>query len=143
MDYVDNHKDFDVEAWVFTSKSGNKKSKDKMYLLKKRLSSCNKVDDKLYANFADAEKFDRKLIQLPERTQSVVLDTKVGESSNIYKQDKLFKMVFVCKKDPTIASKDLSQIKSFLSNKKMSQKAIKFFKDLKVKSNIKIMIPGL
>ena len=45
--------DFDIEAWVFTSKSGDEKSKGKMQLLKKRLSSCNKIDDKLFADFAD------------------------------------------------------------------------------------------
>ena len=114
-----------------------------MQLLKKRLTSCNKVDDKLFADFADGEKFDRKLSALPENTQSVVLDTKVSTSSNIYKQGDLFKMVFVCKKDSGVSKNDLNKIKSFLSNKKMSKKATKFFKDMKMKSNIKIMVPGL
>lgn len=140
---INSYQDFDIEAWVFTSKSGDEKSKSNMQLLKKRLSSCNKVDDKLFANFADGEKFDRKLSKLPPKTQSVVLDTKVGASSNIYKQGDLFKMVFVCKKESGVSKNDLSKIKSFLSNKKMSKKAAKFFKDMKVKSNIKIMIPGL
>lgn len=140
---INSYQDFDIEAWVFTSKSGDEKSKDKMQLLKKRLSSCNKVEDKLFADFADGEKFDRKLTKLPAKAQSVVLDTKVGTSSNIYKQGNLFKMVFVCKKDSGVSKSDLNKIKSFLSNKKMSKKATKFFKDLKVKSNIKIMIPGL
>lgn len=140
---INSYQDFDIEAWVFTSRLGDEKSKDSMQLLKKRLTSCHKVDDKLFADFADGEKFDRKLSAFPENTQSVVLDTKVGTSSNIYKQGDLFKMVFVCNKASGVSKNDLNKIKSFLSNKKMSQKATKFFKDLKMKSNIKIMIPGL
>lgn len=140
---INSYQDFDIEAWIFTSRHGDEKSKKNMQLLKKRLTSCNKVDDKLYADFADGEKFDRKLSALPENTQSVVLDTKVGTSSNIYKQGDLFKMVFVCKKDSGVSKNDLNKIKSFLSNKKMSKKATKFFKDQKMKSNIKIMVPGL
>ena len=140
--FVNNYKDFAIEAWVFTSRVGDDKAKDKMQILKKRLSDCKKVEDKLFAEFADGEKFDRKLAQLPENTQSVVLDTKVGASSSVYKQDDHYKMVFVCKKDAGVSKGDLSKIKSFLSNKKMSQKAAKFFKDLKTKSTIKVMIPG-
>ena len=140
---INSYQDFDINSWVFTSKSGDKKSKGKMQLLKKRLSSCNKIDDKLFTDFADGEKFDKKLTKLPLKTQSVILDTKVGDSSNVYKQGKLFKMVLVCKKDSGVSKNDLNKIESFLSNKKMSKKATKLFKDLKIKSNIKIMIPGL
>ncbi len=139
---INSYKDFDIEAWVFTSRVGDDDAKKKMHLLKKRLSDCNKVDDKLFAEFADGEKFDRKLSKLPEKTQSIVLDTKAGNASSVYKQDGSFKMVFVCKKDAGVSTGDLNKIKSFLSNKKMTQKAAKFFKDLKVKSTIKIMIPG-
>jgi len=140
---INSYQDFDIEAWIFTSRHGDEKTKQNMLLLKKRLTSCNKLDEKLYDDFADGEKFDRKLSALPENTQSVVLDTKVGTSSNIYKEGDSYKMVFVCKKDPGVSKNDLNKIKSFLSNKKMSQKATKFFKDLKIKSNIKVMIPGL
>jgi hypothetical protein len=140
---INSYQDFDVEAWVFTSRTDDKKSQDKMHLLKKRFSSCNSVDNKLFADFADGEKFDRKLSKLPLETQSVILDTKVGTSSSIYKQDGAFKMVFVCKKESGVSKSDLTKIKSFLSHKKMSQKSEKFFKDLRTKSNIKILIPGL
>lgn len=137
-----NDQDFDVEIWVFTSRETGDKDLSQMQLLKKRLISCNKVEDKLYADFADGEKFDRPLKQMPDKTQSVVLDTKIGSSSRVYKEENKFKLVFVCKKDPAISSGDLNKIKSFLSNKKMSQKAAKFFKDLRAKAYIKLMIPG-
>jgi hypothetical protein len=139
---ISSFKDFDIEAWVFTSRKGDEKAQEKMQLLKKRISDCSKVTDKLFAEFADGEKFDRKLSKLPENTQSVILDTKVGASSNVYKQGNNFKMVLVCKKEAGVSKGDLNKIESFLSNKKMSQKAAKFFKDLKVKSTIRMMIPG-
>jgi parvulin-like peptidyl-prolyl isomerase len=132
--------DFNVEAWVFTSKEGADNSLKQMQTLKKRLVSCNKLDDKLYANFADAEKFDRKLKEMPSRTQSIMSDTKVNSSSSIYKEDDKFKLVFVCKKDRTVSADHLAKFETFLSNKKMSQKARKFFNDLRAKAYIKIMI---
>jgi hypothetical protein len=113
-----------------------------MQQLKKRFSSCEKVDNKLYEEFADGEKFDRKLKKLPNRTQSEVLDTKVDSSSEVYKEDDKFKLVFVCKKDRAVSSGDLTKVETFLSNKKMSQKATKFFKDLRSKAYIKVMISG-
>ncbi|MDP4708579.1 MAG: SurA N-terminal domain-containing protein [Rickettsiaceae bacterium] len=137
-----NEKDFNIEAWVFTSKHATDKELEQMQQLKKRLNSCEKMDSKLYEEFADAEKFDRKLKQLPNNTQSVVLDTKTDSSSRVYKEDDKFKLVFVCKKDRAVSSGDLSKIQAFLSNKKMSHKATKFFKDLKSKAYIKVMIPN-
>lgn len=130
--------DFAVEAWVFTSRHDLNQDLTKMKDLKKSLVSCDKVDSKLYEKFADAEKFDRKLTQMPDSTRSVVSDTKVGSSSQVYKEDNKFKLVFVCKKDRDISSDDLSKVTHFLSNKKMSQKALKFFKDLKAKAYIQV-----
>ncbi len=131
---------FNVEAWIFTSKEKEPKDHKQMQDLKKRLYDCNKVDQKLYDSFADAEKFDRKLDDMPSGTKSIIQDTKVGTSSSVYKEDGKFKLVFVCKKESTVSSGDLSKLKTFLSNKKMSQKATKFFKDLKAKAYIKMMI---
>ncbi len=133
---------FNVEAWVFTSTANDDKTLSQMQTLKKRFTSCDKVEEKLYNSFADAEKFDRKLKQMPSATRSIILDTKVGSSSSIYKENDKFKMVFVCKKESTVSSNDLSRLKEFLSNKRMSKKAAKFFKDMKSKAYIKVMIPG-
>ncbi len=132
--------EFNVEAWIFTSKGNEHKDHKQMQDLKKRLYDCNKVDQKLYDNFADAEKFDRKLGDMPSGTKSIIHDTKVGATSSVYKEDNKFKLVFVCKKESSVSSGDLNKLKTFLSNKKMSQKATKFFKDLKSKAYIKIMV---
>ncbi|MEA0970293.1 SurA-related peptidylprolyl isomerase [Candidatus Megaera venefica] len=131
---------FNIEAWIFTSKGNEHKDHKQMQDLKKRLYDCNKVDQKLYDSFAEAEKFDRKLDDMPFGTKSIIQDTKVGATSSVYKEDGKFKLVFVCKKESTVSSGDLSKLKTFLSNKKMSQKATKFFKDLKAKAYIKMMI---
>ena len=132
--------EFKVEAWIFTSKGNQSNDHKQMQDLKKRLYDCNKVDQKLYDSFADAEKFDRKLGDMPPSTKSIIQDTRVGTSSSVYKEDNKYKLVFVCKKASTVSSGDLSKIETFLSNKKMSQKAAKFFKDLKSKAYIKMML---
>ena len=136
------NQDLNVEAWVFTSRKSEDKDLRNMQLLKKRLIACDKVVDKLYVEFADGEKFDRKLLEMPVKTQSIILDTKVGSSSSIYKEDDKFKMVLVCKKNTDVSNGDLNKLKSFLSNKKMSKKAVKFFRDLRSQAYVKIMIPG-
>ncbi|PCJ29340.1 MAG: hypothetical protein COA94_01730 [Rickettsiales bacterium] len=133
---------FDVEAWVFTSKNHDEKAQKQMHGLQKRFKGCDKVEDAMYAEFADAEKFDRKLHDLPVKTQAVVFDTKASSFSNLYSEGDKFKTVFVCRKESAVSSADLNKIKSFLSNKKMSQKAAKFFKDLRAKAYIKNMISG-
>lgn len=134
--------DFDVEAWIFTSKTSTDKDLRNMQTLKKKLISCNKLDDKLYKNFADAEKLDRKLKESPNNIQSIILDTEVKSASSIYKENNKFKLIFVCKKDNLISEDNLLRFKTLLSNKKMSQKAKKFFSDLRAKAYIKIMIPN-
>lgn len=137
---IDNKKDLDVEAWIFTARDSNNDIHKHMMELRKRIYSCDKVEQKLYDSFADAEKFDRKLSQMPASTKSVVADTKAGSASSVYKEDGKYKLVFVCKKDTNLASGDLDKIKAFISNKKMSQKATKFFKDMKSKAYIKILV---
>lgn len=131
-----DERDFNVESWMFTSRNDSDKSLEEMIKFKKQFTSCDKVNIKLFDKFADGEKFDRKLSELPSRTKSVVTDTNVGNSSQVYIEDNKFKFVFVCKKDRIISNDDLSKVTHFLSNKKMSQKAMKFFKELKAKAYI-------
>ena len=132
--------DFNVEAWVFTSRNVSDSQLKQVQKFKTQLKDCNNINQNMYDKFASAEKFDRKLRQMPNVMQSIVLDTKTGSSSNTYQAQNKFQFVFVCKKDPTITSNDLSKLKNFLSNKKMSQKALKFFKDLRSKAYIKTMM---
>ncbi len=132
--------DFDIETWVFTSFDDDINTMKNMEKLKKRLSSCDKVDKKLYNNFADAEKFDRKLKDLEDKTKSVILDTAEGRSSNIYQENGKFKLLLVCTKKPSESGINVNQVRNFISNQKMSKKATKFFKDLKSKAYIEILM---
>jgi len=137
---INADQNLEVEAWVFTSKKNDNDSFEKMKNLRRKLYSCNKMDEKIYQKFADGEKFDRNLKEMQNNTKSVVVDTQVGSSGSVYQENGRFKLVFVCKKDNKASDNELNKIKSFLSNKKMSQKAQKFFKDLKEKSYIQKMI---
>jgi hypothetical protein len=136
-------KDFDINAWIFTSKNNDDKTYAEMQKLKKHLLSCKNIEAKLYSNFATGEKFEGKISALPVKTQSIVKDADVGTASSIYEEGEQFKVALVCeKKIAELSSADQTQIKAFLSNKKMSRKAEKFFKDLKAKAYIKINLPG-
>ncbi len=132
--------DFDITAWQFTSFDSEDNSLKQMKKLSKHISSCDKLDEKLYRSFASSERLDCKLKDLDDKTKSVVLDTKENSSSEVYQQDNKFKLIFVCTKKSFISGNDFNKIKAFVSNNKMSKKAAKFFKDLKSKAYIKILI---
>lgn len=132
--------EFTTESWMFTSFDGEDKSLKKMEKLKKQLSTCAKVEEKMYKEFAKGEKFNGQLKHLDDKTKSVILDTREGRSSNIYQQNDKFTLVLVCSKKSSVSGEDANKVKAFLSNHKMSKKAAKFFKDLKAKAYIKILI---
>ena len=52
----------------------------------------------------------------------------------------LFKLVLVCSKKASVSGEEIDKVKGFLSNQKMSKKAEKFFKDLKSKAYINILL---
>lgn len=132
--------DFDIEAWVFTSFNTEDKTLHQMEKLKKHLSDCTKVEEKSYSSFANGKKLDGKLKSLEDKTKSVILDTHQGNTTSIYQEDDKFKLVLVCTKKASVSGDDINKVKTFLSNQKMSKQAAKFFKDLKSKAYIKIMI---
>lgn len=132
--------DFLIQAWIFTAKEQGNDSYTKMYNLRKNVTDCDKVNPTLYEDFADAVKFDGRLKELHANTESIIHDTNVGNYSSIYQEDGKLKMVLLCKKDSNISPENLDKLKTFLSHKKMSQKATKLFKNLKNKANIKIML---
>jgi parvulin-like peptidyl-prolyl isomerase len=128
-----------VEAWVFTSINNTIEDYKKMQTLQGKLKNCNNIDKKLYDGLAIAEKFDSNFDQMPLSTKSVIYDTKAGNTTSVYKENDKYKLVLVCKKDAAVSTEDFKKIKILLSNKKLSQKATKFIKDLKARADIKIM----
>ena len=115
-----------------------------MKSLKSRLKDCDQVKEKLYADFADAEKFDRQLKRMDSKIQSIIGDTKVGSSSSVFKDGDQYKLVLLCKKQPI----DLSQaeegnVKYYLLNKKSTKRAEKFLDELKQRAYVQILDPKL
>ena len=136
-----NIQDVNIEALIFTAIDNSDIGRIRLQRLAKRLSSCDDINQNLYKRFATVEKFVGKMSDMSGVTQSIAVDTNIGNSSSVYYDDS-FKLLFVCKKDRIIASNNLNQVKSFLSNKKLSYKAMKFFSDLRAKAYIKIMLPN-
>lgn len=137
-------KDFEVEAWVFTSRDSEATSYKMMKQLKSRLKGCDQVKEKLYDNFADAEKFDRHFKKLEGKIKSVIEDTKIGASSSIFRDEDKYKLVLVCKKQPIdLSEAEEVNVKYFLLNKKSTKRAEKFLNDLKQKAYIQIVDPAL
>jgi hypothetical protein len=134
------YEDFNITAWIFASLNSDDKNLNKMQKLQKSLTDCNKVENKLYADFAIGEKIEGKLKDLGDKTKSVILDTNENSCSNIYQEDGKFKLVLVCSKKASVSGDEINKVKSFLSNQKMSKKAEKFFKDLKSKAYINILL---
>lgn len=134
------YEDFNIKAWIFTPLNSEDKNLNKMQKLQKTPTDCNKIENKLYADFAMGEKIERKLQDLGDKTKSVVLDTNENSWSNIYQEDDKFKLVLVCTKKASVSGDEIDKVKSFLSTQKMSKKAKKFFKDLKSRAYISILL---
>lgn len=138
------NKDFEIEAWVFSSRNADEASYKKMKQMKPRLKSCDKLEAKLYDQFADAEKFDRNLKKIDEKIASIIRDTKVGGVSTVFKDAEKFKLVFVCKKTPiNVSTEESGKVKYYLLNKKTNLKAEKFLSDLRQKAYVKVMDSNL
>jgi parvulin-like peptidyl-prolyl isomerase len=145
IDYVilsNNAKDAKVTANVFTSKDKDKKTLQKMYVLQKQLKNCDNIKESIYNNFSSNIKIDENLSKLDTQLRTVIKDLDPGQASNVFETSEGFKLILVCsKKIDNITDEESNYIVNFLSNKKMSQKAQKFFDDLHKKAYIKIMLP--
>lgn len=137
------NKDFEIEVWVFSSKNNDADAHKKMTKLQSSIKSCDKINNKNFADFADAEKFDRHLKQLDDKIQSIIQDTKIGNASTVFQDQGKFKFVFVCKKHAlNVSENEAGQVKYFLTNQKTTKKAEKFLSDLKRKAYVKVLDPS-
>lgn len=132
--------DFEVNAWIFTSFDGEDKTLNAMEKLRKHLTTCDKVEEKSYSAFANGSRFEGKLNGLDNKTKSIILDTKESHSSSVYQDNDKLKLVLVCSKKTSASADDINKVKHFLSHQKMSKQAMKFFKDLKARAYIKILM---
>ncbi len=131
--------DFAVEAFLFSSKEINKNVKYKMQKLQKRMN-CDKAIKYIAEDFIEKEDIQGSLRKMPSKIQSVIMDTKAGKTSPLFKDMDGYKFIVVCKKSTLSKEKDIDQIKNFLSHKKHSQSTVQFMKKLKSKAYIKRML---
>lgn len=134
-------KDAKITALVFTSKDKTNDTLKKMYHLHKTLKTCNDLNSPTYVNFATNITIDGTLSALDPQLQTVIQDLSINQKSSVFETSEGFKLVLVCNKlIDNISSSENEYIINFLTNKKMSQKAQKFFEDLRKKAYIKIML---
>lgn len=137
-----NVKDAKISAQVFTSVGKDDKTLHKMYDLQKRLKSCDNLKESTYSKFANLVKIDENLTKLTPQLQSIIKDLDPNQTSSVFETDEGFKVVLVCNKEIIGLTADESNyVTNFLTNKRMSQKAQKFFGDLRKKAYIKVMLP--
>ncbi len=133
--------DFNIEAWIFSSKAISNTILKKMknfqkYLLKNPDPNCSPIKDTLYKDFAISQYIKSKILNLDKITSSVLLDTKKYSPSNIYIDEDSFKLVFLCQKDPIISVSSSNYIKNILQEKELVQKYNGFIKNLKNNAQI-------
>lgn len=138
-----DQKDVEISMQVFTSKNNDSKAFAQMNSLKDKLRSCSTVNKSLYDNFATMTEATDKLSNIEGTKQTIIKDLEPNKVSNIFEKDDKFEMILICsRKILNISEDENNYVVNFLTNKKISQKAQKFFEDMHKKAYIKIMLPS-
>ena len=138
-----NAKDVKILVKVFTSKDKDGVTIKKMYGLKKNLENCQNLKDSIYKDFANLTIIDENLSKLDSQSQMIIKDLDINQSSSVFESADGFKLILVCGKViDTMSDEESDYVVNFLTNKKMSQKAKKFFNDMRKRAYIEIMLPS-
>ncbi|MCC8376967.1 MAG: SurA N-terminal domain-containing protein [Rickettsia endosymbiont of Graphium doson] len=138
-----DQKEVEVSMQIFTSKNKSDKTFAQMNNLKSKLKNCSDVKKSLYENFATMTVITDKLSKIEEAKQTIVKDLNPNQVSNVFEKYNEFEIVQVCtKKILNISEDENNYVVNFLTNKKISQKAQKFFEDMHKKAYIKITLPS-
>lgn len=137
-----NSKDAEISVQIFTSKDKQDKILQKMYGLQKRLTNCHDIKESLYKDFSTLEIVNQNLSTLDSTLQTILKDLNTGEKSSVFEMQDGFKLILMCnKKIVNVTLDENDYVVNLLTNKKMSQKAQKYFEDMRKKAYIKIMLP--
>ncbi|WP_375330775.1 SurA N-terminal domain-containing protein [Candidatus Tisiphia endosymbiont of Oplodontha viridula] len=137
-----NSKDAEISVQIFTSKDKQDKTLQKMYGLQKRLTNCHDIKESLYKDFSTLEIVNQNLSTLDSTLQTILKDLNTGEKSSVFEMQDGFKLILMCnKKIVNVTLDENDYVINLLTNKKMSQKAQKYFEDMRKKAYIKIMLP--
>lgn len=132
-------KDLKVIAKVFISREKDVKSLTKMNNLRKKIKNCNNVAKADYEKFASMIDIDENISSLDSQIRTIIKDLDLNQMSKVFETTEGFKIAMVCNKEfSNVTSEDNTYITNFLTNKKMSLKAQKFFDALRKKTYIKI-----
>ena len=135
-----NSKDIKVSARLFTSKHKDKDAFTKMNNLRKQLKNCDNAKSASFEKFAEVVEIDENLSALESQTQTVLKDLNENQASRVFETPEGFKVAIVCSKEvQNISTEENNHITNFLTNRKVSLKAQKFFDNLRKKAYIKIM----
>lgn len=135
-----NQKDAKIVAKIFTSLNKESKTLKSMYNLQKHSKTCANLKETSYNKFANVTEVNGNFSNLDPQLQSLVKDLRVNHSSSVFETEDGFRFVLLCEKEIiSLTAEENMYVNNFLVNKKMSQKAQKFFSDLKKKAYIKIM----
>ena len=138
-----DQKDVEISMQVFTSKNNDSKAFAQMNSLKDKLKSCSTVNKSLYNNFAIMTEATDKLSNIEGTKQTIIKDLEPNKVSNIFEKDGKFEMILICsRKILNISEDENNYVVNFLTNKKISQKAQKFFEDMHKRAYIKINLPS-
>ncbi len=136
-------KEVEVSMQIFTSKDKSDKTFSQMNNLQSKLKNCEDVKKSLYDNFAIMTVVTDKLSKIEGAKQTIVKDLNPNQASNVFEKYNDFEIVQVCtKKILNISEDENNYVVNFLTNKKISQKAQKFFEDMHKRAYIKIMLPS-
>jgi Mg/Co/Ni transporter MgtE len=135
-----NSKDAQVVAQVFKSKNKDNKTLEKMYNLQKYTKTCGNIKESTYNKFANMEQIEDNLSKLDNILQPIIKDLNPDQKSTVFETEESFEFVSVCSKNYQLTNEESNYVINFLSNKKMSQKALKFLQDLRKKAYIKVML---
>jgi hypothetical protein len=134
-------KDVKISAKVFTSTNKDSATMKKMHELRKNLKNCKTIKDSLYKDFANLDIIDENLSALDNQSQTIIKDLNIGESSNVFETTESFKLILLCNKTiDTMSDEENNYVVNLLTNKKMSQKAKKFFSDMRKRAYIQILV---
>jgi parvulin-like peptidyl-prolyl isomerase len=135
-------KEVKISAQIFTSKNKDETALSKMSSLRKSLNNCKTVKSQSYDKFADLSVVEENLNTIDAQLQTMIKDLRPNQPSKIFETPEGFKIILLCNKEfNNVTTEENSYITNFLTNKKVTQKAQKFFDALRKKAYIKVMIP--
>lgn len=143
--FANNTKDAKILAKVFVSNDKSDGARKKMQSLQQRLKNnigCSEIKPSLYQGFATLTEINEDLNKLNYRLQNIIKDLGTNQVSSVFETQENFELVLVCSREiKSLSNQESEYVVNFLSNKKLANKAQRFFEELRRRAYIKVMLP--